>query len=176
MNPYDIMGLPMQFHLSPAELRKRFMELSQALHPDRQAGNSLLNEEATQRMAQLTQAYRLLQDREQRLVWWMEHHGLQSDTDRGRGLTPAFYLSMLELNDAVEMLEENPDPDARKQLTAQIMGQLEDNTRQLDERMAESDRQTGTPLQMQTLEQARDLYQVRRYFLRLEQRLRSFDA
>lgn len=62
-NPFELLGLPLHFDLSKAELDGRLRDLSKVLHPDRHAGGSAADRRlALNRAIAMNEAVRVLRD------------------------------------------------------------------------------------------------------------------
>ena len=131
MQYFDYFELPVTLRIDTALLRKRFLALSKAAHPDRftlegEAAQAAALEQSTQ----LNNAYQTLADPETRLHYLLTEWGMlgnessSSTQKRENSLPQSFLMEMLELNDALEIANEQPDSTTRQQqletLTSEI--------------------------------------------------------
>ncbi|RYY65987.1 MAG: co-chaperone Hsc20 [Chitinophagaceae bacterium] len=101
MNYFELFGLPVQFQVDKAALRKRFFELSRESHPDyfAQAGADA-QADMLERSAQLNKAFKTLGDDDERLRYVLQEKGLLQP-DEKYALAPEFLMEMMDLNEAV---------------------------------------------------------------------------
>jgi len=101
---FEVFGLPRRFGLDRAWLERRFYELSRQTHPDRFATQgAAAQQEASQRMSVLNEAYGTLKDPERLRAHYLELAGLEPKASQ-----PPLELaeSWFELQDVVM---EHPD-------------------------------------------------------------------
>lgn len=132
---YAFFGIDEQLSLDPADLQKRFYDLSRKLHPDRYGRKSpterQFSEEAT---AVLNDAYRTLRDPIKRSEYLLKERGLDIGEQRSKAVPPELLEEVFELNMALEELR-GGDDSARPQLEEareRFKAMLEQLDRQLD--------------------------------------------
>lgn len=113
---FDFFDIPRKLALDPAELQKRFYELSRQLHPDRFTRRSSEEQEYSLRAtAILNDAYRVLRDPLQRAEYVLRQEGFDIGEQRSKDVPPELLEEVFELNMALEELRMGDD-DARPQL------------------------------------------------------------
>ncbi|MCS6991633.1 MAG: Fe-S protein assembly co-chaperone HscB [Chitinophagales bacterium] len=170
MNFFEWFGLPIRLTLDEEDLRRRYVTLSRRWHPDYYADRPAAEQEEALRMATFnTQAYETLRHSDRRLRYVLELAGLLEE--EGRQQVPKdFLFEIMELNEAIQ--EAGNDAERR----SQVQQQLDDLLQKL-EHSVQSDIASfqGDLHDRPLLERIRDYYLKRRYLLRLQQRLDSFE-
>lgn len=105
-DPFAILGLPRCYELDAAEMQRKYLERSAALHPDL-AG---LDPAVEERAAALNRAREILEDPERRAVaLWRLLGGAAGDD---RQLPPGFLMEMMETREEIEAATASRDPAA----------------------------------------------------------------
>lgn len=115
---YELFGMERRLVLDPAQLQKRFYELSRELHPDRFVRKSEAEREnALDASSRLNDAYRTLRDPVQRAMYVLSEEGFDIGEQRSGDVPPELLEEVFELNMALEELR-GGDETARPQLEA----------------------------------------------------------
>lgn len=97
-SPFAVLGLPVRFDLSRAELEARWKELSKAFHPDRHQQKSPAERRAAlTRAVAVNEAYRRLKDELTRAQAILE---LRGETG-GEAADPELLMEVMELREAL---------------------------------------------------------------------------
>jgi curved DNA-binding protein CbpA len=99
-DPFDTLGVPPTFDLTPAQLRTAFLARSGQLHPDVAAG-------AESEAAALNEAKRALDDPESRAEALLARLGGPAK-HQDRSLPPAFLQEMLEIREQIDASRATP--------------------------------------------------------------------
>lgn len=99
-DPFAIFGLDRQFAIDTQALRQAFLRLSSAHHPDGFV-DPLEQAEAVEKMSQLTESYRVLDDPEQRARALLALSGLELDDDKDK-LPPDLLMEVMDVREAME--------------------------------------------------------------------------
>ncbi|MCS6917826.1 MAG: iron-sulfur cluster co-chaperone HscB C-terminal domain-containing protein [Chitinophagales bacterium] len=171
-NFFEWFDLPVSFLLSEADLRERYLERSRLYHPDFFAGRPPQEQqEALQRATLNTRAYETLRDSDRRMRYILEQFGLLKEEDRQQ-MPSDFLMDMMELNEAVQEAE-GAAPEQRQALRDELNRRMQLLAAEVADDLQQfraDDEHT------QRLLRIRDYYLKRRYLLRLQQRLDSFEA
>lgn len=106
-NPFQVLDLPPAYALDPADLERRYLAASARHHPDRYT-DPLDQADAADRMAQVTQAYRVLKDPEQRANALLSLLGGPAKED-DTSLPPDLLMEMMEVREELEAAVEKDD-------------------------------------------------------------------
>ncbi len=158
---FAIFGLPLRYEIDPADLEKRFRQLSWEVHPDRHAQASPRERRiALERTTALNDAYRTLRDPLRRAAYLLELHGLKIESEGSResamaagreagqqarprivGLPPEFLEEIMELREGLVEARAEGDEAAVQRLVltvrerkAAAVGSVEEALRDLPER------------------------------------------
>ncbi len=117
MNHFELFELPVSFHPDPAQVKKKFYELSRAFHPDfhGQAGEDE-QEALLERSSQVNAAYRIFQQPDAVIRYVLQLQGLLEEEEK-YALAPDFLLEVLDLN---EQLMEAEEPAEKEKLQSAI--------------------------------------------------------
>ena len=178
MNAFDLFGLPFQFKLDTAQLRKSFLSLSGQIHPDRNP--DLLAEEAGRRTSELNAAYEILRNPDKRLEHILELSGaLGPASEREKTpiqLPPGFLMETMEINEA---LMEADSPEARTKVEAEVQAIVEalDSERDAATEQGDALGYLGDSEEVQKIKtKLLEIYAKRKYALRLQAQVRNFAA
>ncbi len=107
---FSLLGLPREFDVDPADLERRFRELSRSLHPDRFARAEARERRLSlERATRLNDAYRYLRDWRQRAAYLLKLAGTDVFAE-GRTLAdPAFLEEQLEWREAIALATSDRD-------------------------------------------------------------------
>lgn len=97
-DPFDALGLPPRFELSPRDVRRAWLERSASVHPDRTGPGDA---EAARRAAALNDARRTLEDPERRAGALLARLGGPSMA-ADKSLPPGLLAEFLEVQEAVD--------------------------------------------------------------------------
>jgi molecular chaperone HscB len=174
MNYFELYDIPVSFAPDPAEVKKKFYELSRKYHPDR----FTLSDDATKievlRMSALNNdAYKTLNNADATMAYILKLNGMLEEEEK-YSLPPAFLMEMMDLNEAISEYEMEPDNESMKQQAIQSLDeQLQDweaAASPLTTRYDASSPDTAL------LQQIKDLYFRKKYLLRIKERIDRFAA
>ena len=164
---FSFFGLPRRLHIDPADLERRFRELSRKFHPDFFYNASPAERIASlERSSYLNDAYRVLRSPATRIEHLLAIEGLQparSDGDSAK-VPPALLEEVFALNeelDDIRALRESGGDDARirARLDAArkpIEQKRDEHARRIEELSLQWDSQEGSPARRATLEALRE--------------------
>lgn len=113
---YEFLGLEQKLRLDPAELQRRFYELSRQWHPDRHAaGPAAQQQQALENTALLNDAFRTLREPVRRAEYVLNRHGLVAGEHRAKDVPQDLLEEVFELNMALDEIRSG-DAAARPQL------------------------------------------------------------
>lgn len=113
---FEFLGLERKLSLDPADLEKRYYQLSRKWHPDLFARKSEAEQQqALDNTALLNDAYRTLKDPIRRAEYALTAAGMDSAEQKSSQVPPELLEEVFELNMALEELRSG-DEDARPQL------------------------------------------------------------
>lgn len=172
-NYFELFDLPVRFHLDKAALKKQFYAKSKAHHPDFHT-RAADEEQERQLMAtsQLNEAFRTLNKPRKRLQYILQLYGLLDAAGQSEEkLPPEFLMEMMELNEAIEQLMENPEQ------ADEVKRQVEQQAQLREERMSEllqrfdATKEENRP---EILQEVRRVYLEQQYILRLAENVAKF--
>lgn len=99
-DPFASLGLERRFAIDTDALRRRFLEVSAANHPDRFPG-PIEQAEAVEKMSRLTEAYRVLCDPELRAKALLALSGFEQKGDKDQ-LPPDLLMQVMEVREELE--------------------------------------------------------------------------
>ena len=112
MNYFELFGLPVQLKMDKALVRKKYLELSRASHPDYFINDaSEKQQEVLETSATLNKALKTLTTDDEIIKYVLTHKNLL-EQDEKFALPPGFLMEMMELNEA---LVDSGDDDASKE-------------------------------------------------------------
>jgi len=107
---YRFFGLEQKLNLDPADLERRFYDLSRLLHPDRYTRKTGREREySLEATAILNDAYRTLRDPVARAEYVLRQRGFESEEPRAKNVDPDLLEEVFELNMALEELRSGED-------------------------------------------------------------------
>lgn len=99
---FSVLGVPPKFAQNPAELQKRFYEISRALHPDRFTMSDASSKQISlERMSFVNEAYRTLKNPDELRDYVLKLHGLKADSGPKGQIPLELAESWFELQDAI---------------------------------------------------------------------------
>lgn len=153
-NYFGFYGLPVTFNTDPKLLRQKFLDISKQYHPDFYGDDPESQNVAVAVTAFNNKAYKVLSNDVSRAQYLVELNGMGEDK---QALPQDFLMDMMELNEAIDEMDENSKP--------ALMSQV--NT--LREEVLEQVRKNAGDNQWQNTQIAVLKW---RYLERLEQRMR----
>ena len=172
MNYFEFYGLPESFHNNPAEVKKKYYELSRLYHPDRFIQSSDSERAEALRMAAINNdAYKILTGPNKLLPYILKLNGVLEE-DEKYTLPPDFLMEMLEMNELVSEYEIEPSNTDLQQQAAHIMqAQTEEWTAAVTPLMRKYDEGDRSE---SLLQQLKDHYFRKKYLLRIQERMNTF--
>ncbi|HWB97617.1 MAG TPA: Fe-S protein assembly co-chaperone HscB [Bryobacteraceae bacterium] len=156
---YRLLGLEARLCLEPDDLERRFYQLSRSLHPDRFARASLQERRAAENTAALlNDAYRTLQDPLTRAEYL-----LRQEQFTGKSNSPALLAEVFELNQELEELKLEGDPDRLRAAAARFQSLVKQVDAELAVRFQEYDQTRSRA----TLQAIREMLDRRKYLANL---------
>ena len=140
---FDFLGLPRRLQIDPADLERRFRELSRRFHPDFFYNSSSGERLASlQRSSYLNDAYRTLKQPIERIEYLLSLEGLTlAKTADGRAKVPAGLLEQVfELNEQLDAIRHDREKGADP---AALRKRLEEARRPIEARRDAHERQLG---------------------------------
>lgn len=113
---YSFFGLEERLSLDPADLQRRFYDLSRKLHPDRYGRRPPVEQRySVEATSILNDGYRTLRDPVKRAEYLLKQRGLDIGEQRSRDVPPELLEEVFELNMALEEMR-GGDESVRPQL------------------------------------------------------------
>ena len=126
---FAVLGLPRRLALDPADLERRYLAASRAVHPDRhQTSDDRQRELSLAASAAVNRAYRTLRDPVALGRYWLELHGTTLG-DEGARVPAAIASDVFETQEKLEQLR----ADATDGLRAEVRGLRDRFAARLDE-------------------------------------------
>lgn len=114
-NYFVFYGLPVTFNTDPKLLKQRFLEMSKQYHPDFYGDDPEAQNVAIAVTAFNNKAYKILGSDISRAQYLVELHGMGEDR---QALPQDFLMDMMELNEAIDEIDENSKPALISQVNA----------------------------------------------------------
>lgn len=170
-NYFELYNLPQGFSPAPAAVKAKYYELSRKYHPDRFAQADEATRDEAIKMASLNnQAYKTLTDADLLMAYVLQLNGVMTSDEKYQ-LPPEFLMEMMDLNELVSDLEDNPtDAGLALQANTALASQLAEWDNECSELIAQYERQPDHI----TLLQIKDMYFRRKYLLRIKERISKF--
>lgn len=109
MDYFELFGIPSQFRVDPALLKKRFYELSRQYHPDFYTQQDAdAQSEALEKSSTVNKAYKAFQQEDTTIQYLLTAKGLL-EAEEKYTLDPMFLGEVLDINEALMELEMDPD-------------------------------------------------------------------
>lgn len=171
-NYFELYDIKPSLQPDKALLKKQFYQLSKQYHPDRLVlADEQVRADGLKKAAQINEAYQILNDEERLLAYVLRLHSVLEEEEK-YALPPAFLMEMMELNEALEDYEAQPN---EERLGAMVKNALEEQLVQWDLEFA--------PLRMSynngtedkaLLLRLKDFYFRKKYLLRIQERYLTF--
>lgn len=108
MTYFELFEIPVQLKVDKATLPRKYFELSRKYHPDFFANaNNAEKAEALEKSALLNQAFRTFQNHDETIKYVLKLKGLLEEEEK-YDLPPAFLMEVLEINEAMMDVGEEP--------------------------------------------------------------------
>jgi len=128
-DPFELLGVNRRFALDDAALRRRFLDASARMHPDR-FPDPIDQAEAVDEMSRITDAYRVLCDPESRALALLRLSGKEAEGDKDK-LPPDLLMQVMEVREELETAIEASDREELDRLRAWASEQREGYLKQL---------------------------------------------
>jgi molecular chaperone HscB len=133
-------GLPEKLGIDPAELERKFHQLSWKLHPDNFVRASEYERELSlERSSQLNDAYRALRDPVSRVEYLLALHGLRKEGQTKQQAPPELLEEVFELNESLDELRQARASGGDGTHTAALRGRLEAAQKSFQEKLTAVD-------------------------------------
>ena len=100
-DPFELLGVDRHFDLDDQALRRRFLDLSAKMHPDRHT-DPFEQAKAVEQMSRITDAYRILCDPESRARTILRLSGMEDEGDKDK-LPPDLLMEVMEVREELEV-------------------------------------------------------------------------
>lgn len=142
MDYFAFFGWKQKLRIDPAELEKRFHQLSWKLHPDNFVRASENERELSlARSSELNDAYRALREPLGRVEHLLAHEGLRNEGQQKQKAPPELLAEVFELNESLDELREARAAGGEASSMADVRARLADAERDFTEKLAEADAQ-----------------------------------
>jgi molecular chaperone HscB len=172
MNYFEFYELPESFTIEPKALKNKFYQLSKRYHPDFYANEDEAKQQEILELSTLNnKAYQVLSDQAKRTEYILQQHGLLSDGDKHK-LAPGFLMEMMEINEALMEIEDEP---SLSTLKTQITAMDDELNNELSSAIVnyETDDEANKE---NILNAIKDIYYRQKYLLRIKDSLNTFAA
>jgi molecular chaperone HscB len=172
---FETLGLPQRFAVEPAELERRYLERSRALHPDFHGLASGAEQRVSlEQTAVLNEAYATLSKPLARAEYLLKLEGGPSAAER-KEMAPAFLEEMLELRMEIEELRgQGRDSPGLARMEGQLVKRLDGLVEQVGQAFAKLEAlPLGSPQRANVLVQVRQLLNTAKYIQGLIRDLRA---
>lgn len=171
VNYFELYEIPVSFHPDQATVKKKFFELSRAYHPDRfTLADTGKQSEALELSSANNQAYKVLKDPYATMAYVLKLQGVLEDEEK-YNLPPDFLMEMMELNEAVNQHEMEPD-NAEMLAESQEMldGMLQDWEVEVAPMTKQFDEGVHTDAVLTSI---KEYYFKKKYLLRVQDRMKE---
>lgn len=117
MDYFEHFGIPRKYHIDLVQLRKKYYEMSRAIHPDHMPLMTQ-NNSATADISFHNLAYKTLSEPLSRLKYILNLEGV--DTSKDLMLTQDFLMEMMDLHEEIDRLKENNEATFQKNIDLKI--------------------------------------------------------
>jgi molecular chaperone HscB len=125
-DPFSLLGMEREYALDPAQLDRRFRELSRQLHPDRFARAEPRERRLSlERATRLNDAYRSLRDWRQRAAYLLKLAGTDVFAEGRTFADPDFLEEQLEWREKLALAQADGDAEALRRIAADARERLE---------------------------------------------------
>ncbi len=171
LNYFELLHVPVSFHVDQLGLKEKFYELTKLYHPDRFANaNPDKQEEAIELTSQLNTAYTTLSDTDKRMRYLLQIKGLMED-EAVYKLPNVFLMTMMELNELLEELSSNPTSDLIFNAQMLIKEQLDEMSHPVKDLLEKTILDGNDTHQLPAV---KEYYFKRKYLLRIQEKLTTF--
>lgn len=170
MNYFEFYNIPISFKINNAELKKIYFQFSRKYHPDFFVNASEDERNEALELSTLnTNAFKVLSDFDARMKYVFQLLKI-IDAEEKFKLPTDFLMEMMELNEAIDELQFQPDSSKKEKLISEIKS-FENNLYQSVEQWFEADDLNN--LNADAEKKLLDFYFKRKYLKRLEQQLNT---
>ena len=163
---YKLFDMERRLDLDPAELQRRFYELSRVLHPDRYMRKTEQERRySLDASSLLNDAYRALKDPVKRAQYVLSQEGFEIGEQRSKDVPPELLEEVFELNMALEEMR-GGDSGVRPQLE-QAASNFTNMLAEVDEQLVELFREYDRTADREALVKVRTALNRRKYILNL---------
>jgi molecular chaperone HscB len=163
-NPFELLGLPLRFDLSPGDVERRYRDLQRVVHPDRHAGASFgARREALSSAVSVSEAYRALRDDVLRAEALLSALGHSVDPASMKA-DPALLVEMMDLRESMQDARSAGDARRVEGLRARVVAERDTTLAELTRRF-----------EARELESAATLVTRLRYYRRFLEELAGFE-
>jgi molecular chaperone HscB len=166
-----LLEITLSFSPDLTQLRKNYYRLSRETHPDHlsnMAADSANN--SLSKSGDINAAYKTLSDKDLRIKYILENFGLLGKDDN-IPFDQDFLVEMMDINEQLEDLQLNFDPDSYSLL----VGTLDNKKAELKSIMEENIKKYEDGLDHEhVLNDIRDIYLKTRYLLRIRENITNF--
>lgn len=167
MNYFELFHLPVSF-LPPKDLvRKKYVELSKQYHPDYFAqGDDEAQSKALELSAEVNKAFKIFNNKQATIKYVLGMKGLLQEEEK-YNLSPDFLMEMMEVNEKVDELSFDSDPDEKQNVQQQLL-LIEDEIYDPVANIIENYREGITSLE--------ELLQLKAYYFKKKYLARIYEA
>ena len=167
MEYFNLFDIPVSFHLDEAALKASFIKLSRECHPDHfTLASEEKQEEMLERSTQINNAYKVLNNFDQRLHYILTQKGVLEGEGQDK-LPQAFLMDMMDINETIMDLQFDPDPAK----TAQAKEQIAAFDAELQKGIESVLQSPDAVHKEEALSSARDYYLKKKYLKRIYENL-----
>ncbi|RKR83976.1 molecular chaperone HscB [Mucilaginibacter gracilis] len=172
MDYFELYELPESFSVDEKTLKAKFYQLSKKYHPDFYANEDEAKQQEILELSTLNnKAYQTLSNPARRTEYILQLHGLLADGDKHK-LAPGFLMEMMEINEALMEIEDQPAFNAIKMQIAGMDNELEKELSTAISAYETDDEAT----KLSQLNSIKDIYYRQKYLLRIKDTLNTFAA
>ena len=128
LDHFAVLGVPRRYELDPAELEKRYKDLTRKLHPDRFArADARARRFSLERATQVNDAYKLLRQPVRRAEYLLKLAGIDvaDEKEGGKKVDPAFLMEVMEQREALAEARAAGDGARLAAMAAEMRGRRE---------------------------------------------------
>ncbi len=121
MNYFEIFDLPVSLNIDKKYLRKKYIELSRASHPDYFiSDNEEVKKDTLEFSAVLNKAYKTLGNPDETIKYLLKEKGIIEDNEK-YVLSPEFLMEMMELNEELAETEFSGDKESSERVSTTLV-------------------------------------------------------
>jgi len=164
MNYFDLFGLPVKLKNDPAQVKRKYLELSRQRHPDYFVNtDGGAQEHAVEAFALLNAGLKTLSNIDETIKYVLMEKGLLEEEEK-YALEPAFLMEMMEINEQLAESRAEDDEEAR----ARVLEALNETEKKIYEPVeAIIENYTEGVTSEEELLQVKDYYFKKKYISRL---------